>query len=87
MWNTKENIREEKIIAFADGGYGETVRQEERGKLSGVKAMILGFLATVEIMVAAAMIFNFDFMGADYIALIFAFMVLYAGVVAVLTDK
>ena len=34
-----------------------------------------------------AMIFNYDFHGADIIALLFAFMVLYSGVVAVLTDK
>lgn len=34
-----------------------------------------------------AMIFNYDFHGADLIALLFAFMVLYSGVVAVLTDK
>ena len=32
-------------------------------------------------------VFNFDFKGADVIALIFAFMVLYSGVVAMLTDK
>ena len=31
--------------------------------------------------------YNFDFKGADVIALIFVFMVLYSGVVAMLTDK
>ena len=39
------------------------------------------------IMIGGAMIFNYDFHGADIIALLFAFMVLYSGVVAVLTDK
>ena len=33
------------------------------------------------------MIFNVDFHSTDLIALIFGFMVLYAGVVAVLTDN
>ena len=42
---------------------------------------------TLELMIGGAMIFNYDFHGADLIALLFAFMVLYSGVVAVLTDK
>ena len=49
--------------------------------------MFLGIIVTAEIMIAGAMVFNFDFKGADVIALIFAFMVLYSGVVAMLTDK
>ena len=49
--------------------------------------MILGFFITLEIMIGGAMIFNYDFHGGDIVALIFAFVVLYSGVVAVLTDK
>ena len=49
--------------------------------------MILGLFITLELMIGGAMIFNYDFHGADLIALRFAFMVLYSGVVAVLTDK
>lgn len=86
MWSTEKNIRGNKIASFADYGYGEAETQES-GKLSGKKAIIIGFLATVEIMIAVAMIFNIDFRGSDAIALIFSFMVLYSGVVAVLTDK
>ena len=48
---------------------------------------ILGLFITLELMIGGAMIFNYDFHGADLIALLFAFMVLYSGVVAVLTDK
>lgn len=62
--------------------------QESRGrKFSGSTAMILGLFITLELMIGGAMIFNYDFHGADLIALLFAFMVLYSGVVAVLTDK
>ena len=48
--------------------------------------MILGLFITLELMIGGAMIFNYDFHGADLIALLFAFMVLFSGVVAVLTD-
>ena len=48
--------------------------------------MILGLFITLELMIGGAMIFNYDFHGADLIALLFAFMVLYSGVVAVLTE-
>lgn len=87
MWSADERIKE-RNMAFAGGGYTENRRNEKSNrKLSGTMAMILGVLVTLEIMVVGAMIFNFDFRGADVIALIFAFVVLYSGVVAVLTDK
>ena len=41
----------------------------------------------IEIMIGGAMILNFDFKGADIIAVVLAFMVLYFAVVASLTDK
>ena len=50
-------------------------------------AMILGAVLTLEIMIGGAMLFNFDFHGADIIAVVLAFMVLYFAVVASLTDK
>lgn len=56
-------------------------------KLSSSMAMLLGLILTVEIMVAGAMFLNLDFHATDTIALIFAFVVLYFGVVALLTDK
>lgn len=88
MWNAEEDLRERKITAFADYYCEETVHGKGRSrKLSCTMAMVLGFLVTLEIMVAGAMIFNIDFHGADSVALVFAFMVLYFGVVAVLTDK
>lgn len=88
MWSSNEKMREKKGIALADGGY--LPRQEvheERQKFSRTMAMILGGLLTLEIMVAGAMIFNIDVHAVDGIALGLAFMVLYFGVVAVLTDK
>ena len=50
-------------------------------------AMFLGLFVTIEIMIGGAMILNIDFHTADMIAVVFAFAVLYFGVVAGLTDK
>lgn len=87
MWSAEERING-KRMALANGGYVETEpRRKNDRKLSRAMAMVLGVLVTLEIMVAGAMLFNFDFRGADIIALVFAFVVLYSGVVAVLTDK
>ena len=86
MWNTEERIREKKA-ALADGRYVETRRRRNEEKLSRTMAMVLGILVTLEIMTAGAMVLNFDFRGADVIALGLGFMVLYSGVVALLTDK
>lgn len=88
MWSSKGEIRDKKIAALADTGYYQQYgRRQERKKLSSVMAMVLGFLVTLEIMVAGAMILNVDFHTADTLAVVFAFVVLYFGVVAVLTDK
>lgn len=62
-------------------------RKKETRKFSSVMAMIMGVLVTLEIMVMGAMLLNIDFHSADRIALVLAFMVLYSGVVAALTDK
>lgn len=87
MKNTSGKVRE-RNIALADGGYASSGRKDrENSKLSQAMAMIIGVIATLEIMVAGAMILDFDFHGADGIALIFVFVVLYFGVVAILTDK
>lgn len=85
MWNSGRNINSRKT-ALAEG-YIEETQERNMKKFSGSTAMILGLFITLEIMIGGAMIFNYDFHGADIIALIFAFMVLYSGVVAVLTDK
>ena len=58
-------------------------RKKETRKFSSV----MGVLVTLEIMVMGAMFLNIDFHSADRIALVLAFMVLYSGVVAALTDK
>ena len=58
-----------------------------RQKLSSGMAMVLGALLTMEIMLGGAMLFNFDFRGADIVAVVLSFMVLYFAVVASLTDK
>lgn len=67
-------------------------RQKVKGKrrnqkLSKTMAIVLGLIVTLEVMIAGGMILNIDFHSADTIALIFAFMVLYFGVVAMLTDN
>ena len=62
-------------------------RKKETRKFSSVMAMIMGVLVTLEIMIMGAMFLNIDFHTADRIALVLAFMVLYSGVVAALTDK
>lgn len=85
MWNFERNVNTGK--AALAGGYREEGYATQSKKFSGSMAMILGLFITIEIMTGGAMLFNFDFHSADIIALLFAFMVLYAGVVAVLTDK
>ena len=85
MWKSGRNIHSSRA-ALAEGYLEDT--QASRGRtFSGSPAMILGLFITLELMIGGAMIFNYDFHGADLIALLFAFMVLYSGVVAVLTDK
>lgn len=85
MWKSGRNINSRRA-ALAEG-YMEDTRESCGRKFSGSTAMILGLFITLELMIGGAMIFNYDFHGADIIALLFAFMVLYSGVVAVLTDK
>ena len=41
-----------------------------RQKLSSGMAMVLGALLTMEIMLGGAMLFNFDFRGADIVAVV-----------------
>ena len=85
MWKSGRNINSRRA-ALAEG-YMEDTRESRGRKFSGSTAMIQGLFITLELMIGGAMIFNYDFHGADLIALLFAFMVLYSGVVAVLTDK
>ena len=65
----------------------QRMRRTERHKFSRTMAVILGLIVTLEVMVAGGMIFNIDFHSTDMIALFMGFMVLYAGVVALLTDN
>lgn len=85
MWNTQEKVRERKM-ALAGGGYIQSGRKEKE-KLSRPMAMVMGAIVTIEIMIAGAMMFNIDFGSTDGIALVLAFVVLYFGVVAGLTNK
>ena len=80
------------MVNTADAGrraYGNERNhgRRNRRKLSSVKAMVLGALVTIEIMIMGAMLLKVDFHSADRIALALGFMVLYSGVVAALTDK
>lgn len=84
MWNTENNRK----VALAEGRYAEAENSHSgKQKLSSGMAMVLGALLTMEIMIGGAMLFNFDFRGADIVAVVLAFMVLYFAVVASLTDK
>ena len=85
MWNTEEKIREKKM-ALAGGGCVQSGKKEKE-TLSRPMAMVMGIILTIEIMIAGAMMLNLDFGSADIIALVMAFVVLYFGVVAALTDK
>lgn len=62
-------------------------RKKANRKFSKTMAVILGLIVTVELIIAGGMIFNIDFHSTDMIALFMGFMVLYAGVVALLTDN
>lgn len=65
----------------------QRMRRKERHKFSRAMAVILGLIVTLEVMVAGGMIFNIDFHSADMVAVVMGFMVLYAGIVAILTDN
>lgn len=86
MWNLGRRTSHRKA-ALAEGYMDVVQEKDSTKKFSGSTAMVLGIFITLEIMIGGAMIFNYDFHEADIIALLFAFMVLYSGVVAVLTDK
>jgi len=62
-------------------------RKKANRKLSKTMAVILGLIVTVELIIAGGMIFNIDFHSADMVAVVMGFMVLYAGIVAILTDN
>ena len=84
MWNTESSRK----AVLAEGRYVEAENGHcGRQKLSSGMAMVLGALLTMEIMLGGAMLFNFDFHGADIVAVVLSFMVLYFAVVASLTDK
>ena len=65
----------------------QRIRRNKNHKFSKTMAVILGVIVTLEVMIAGGMIFNIDFHSADTIAVILGFLVLYSGVVAVLTDN
>ena len=77
----------ELIMANAAGTAQKMRRRKENHKFSRMMAVILGLIVTVEVMIAGGMIFNIDFHSADIVAVIMGFIVLYSGVVAVLTDN
>ena len=75
------------IMANAAGTAQKMRRRKENHKFSRMMAVILGLIVTVEVMIAGGMIFNIDVHSADIVAVIMGFIVLYSGVVAVLTDN
>ena len=74
-------------MANAAGTAQKMRRRKENHKFSRMMAVILGLIVTVEVMIAGGMIFNIDFHSADIVAVIMGFIVLYSGVVAVLTEN
>ena len=72
MWNTESSRK----AVLAEGRYVEAESGHcGRQKLSSGMAMVLGALLTMEIMLGGAMLFNFDFRGADIVAVVLSFMV------------
>lgn len=87
MWNSNEKIKERRV-ALANGGYVEEASEKQKEKkFSAVMAIIIGFIITLEIMVAGAMMLKIDVSKVDGIAVLFSFAVVYFIVVAGLTDK
>lgn len=85
MWD--KNTGNAKKVRLTNGKemvYDESAREH---KLSIIMAMILGVFLTIEIIAGSAMIFDFDLFRADKLAILLAFIVLYLGVVASLTDR
>ena len=67
MWNTESSRK----AVLAEGRYVEAENGHcGRQKLSSGMAMVLGALLTMEIMLGGAMLFNFDFRGADIVAVV-----------------
>lgn len=62
-------------------------KKKENQKLSALMALIMGFILSLELILAGAMIMNVDLMSTDGIALILLFMVVYSGVIVFLTDN
>lgn len=90
MTNAQRAYRDDEIIVLADTEYfAAHNRRQNKGKqkLSRIMAMILGAVVTVELLIMGAMFLNVDFQSADRLALLLGAVVLYFGVVALLTDK
>ena len=90
MTNAQRAYRDDKIIVLADTEYfAADNRRQNKGKhkLSRIMAMVLGAVVTVELLIMGAMFLNVDFQSADRLALLLGAVVLYFGVVALLTDK
>ena len=82
----REEFKEEKEMTNT-ANTTQRIRRNKNHKFSKTMALILGVIVTLEVMIAGGMIFNIDFHSADTIAVILGFLVLYSGVVAVLTDN
>ena len=62
-------------------------RDQGKKKFSRTMALILGVVLTLELMIMEPCFFTLIFILQNRIAMVFAFAVLYFGVVAGLTDK
>ena len=83
---TGNSIRENTVVLSSGNCTVNEKEQKYGGKLSCIMAMILGIFCTVELMTAGAMLLNVDMRSVDLLAVFFVFVVLYFGIVAVLTD-
>ena len=82
----REEFKEEKEMTNT-ANTTQRIRRNKNHKFSKTMALILGVIVTLEVMIAGGMIFNIDFHSADIIALIFGFIVVFSGAVAILTDN
>ena len=82
----REDFKEEKEMTNT-ANTTQRIRRNKNHKFSKTMAVILGVIVTLEVMIAGGMIFNIDFHSTDIIALIFGFIVVFSGAVAILTDN
>ena len=88
LMSQKEYDKEiQKLKSQLDKATEKSAKLQAQLESSEDKKIIAVMEAVKKVMIAGGMIFNIDFHSADMVAVIMGFIVLYFGVVAVLTDN